>query len=64
MKPDTEEPAWKVAARDEKALLLVGAACPFVPLSFAVNQNKDFWWTSQEKRFCSQSVVSQILAID
>ena len=46
MKPDTEEPAWKVAAGDETALLLVGVACPFVSLSFAVNQNKDFSWSS------------------
>lgn len=33
MNSDTEEPAKKVAAIDEKALFLIGAACPFVPLS-------------------------------
>lgn len=35
MNPDTEEPAKKVAARDEKAFFLIGVACPFVPLSSA-----------------------------
>lgn len=60
MKPDTEEPAWKVAARDEKALLLVGAACPFVPLSFAVNQNKDFIGTARRKILFSVCCISNI----